>query len=187
MFVKSSHWRCFAKKSVLKSFAIFKGKQLCWSFFLIKLQAFRPPVNIAKFSRTPILKYICERLLLVFVCFMSFIILLQRGYGTGKIWTSIIQNYDMFENQLLFGIDLLTDQISLTFFVFVNFGCDFCCSKSMCLPKAIVSLCNNLHCFLFEATQKVCLRFLKLYFKQTMLTLYSLSWCYFCQILSNLK
>ena len=43
------------KKSVLKSFAIFPGKQLCWSLFLIQ--------NIAKFLRPPILKNICEQLL----------------------------------------------------------------------------------------------------------------------------
>ena len=30
------------QKAVLKSFAIFTGKQLCWSLFLIKLQAFSP-------------------------------------------------------------------------------------------------------------------------------------------------
>ena len=30
------------KKGVLKDFANFKGKHLCWSLFLIKLQAFRP-------------------------------------------------------------------------------------------------------------------------------------------------
>ena len=32
----------FYKKAVLKNFAIFTRKHLCWSFFLIKLQAFRP-------------------------------------------------------------------------------------------------------------------------------------------------
>ena len=31
----------FYKKTVLKNFAIFTGKHLCWSSFLIKLQAFR--------------------------------------------------------------------------------------------------------------------------------------------------
>ena len=57
----------------------FTGKDLCWSLFLIKLQAFKPAyllkrdsntgvflVNIAKFLRTPILKYIFKRLLLYF-------------------------------------------------------------------------------------------------------------------------
>ena len=30
---------------VLKNFAIFTGKYLCWSFLLIKLQAFRPVIR----------------------------------------------------------------------------------------------------------------------------------------------
>ena len=54
----------FYKKAVLKNFAIFTGKHLCWILFLIKLQVFRTailikslqhrcfPVNIAKFLRT---------------------------------------------------------------------------------------------------------------------------------------
>ena len=32
----------FYEKAVLKNFAIFTGKHLCWSLFLIKLQTFRP-------------------------------------------------------------------------------------------------------------------------------------------------
>ena len=35
---RSSHWRCFVKKDVLKHFAYFIEKHLCWSLFLIKLQ-----------------------------------------------------------------------------------------------------------------------------------------------------
>ena len=31
---RSSHRRCFVKKAVLKNFAIFAGKHLCWSLFL---------------------------------------------------------------------------------------------------------------------------------------------------------
>ena len=65
---RSSHPRCSVKK-VIRSFAMFKGKHLFRSLFLIKLQAFRPatllkrdfntgvfPVNIAKFLKTTILK-----------------------------------------------------------------------------------------------------------------------------------
>ena len=67
----------FHKKAFRKHFAIFKGKHLCWSFFLIKLQAGRSPTkvpsgNIAKFLRTPVLKNICERLFLIKVCFNFF-------------------------------------------------------------------------------------------------------------------
>ena len=49
----------FYKKAVLKNFTTLtgrKGKHLCWSPFLIK--------NSVKFLRAPILKNICEHLLL---------------------------------------------------------------------------------------------------------------------------
>ena len=56
----SSRSHMFFKIGVLRNFAIFTGKQLCWSLFLIKLQTFIKkrlqhrcfPVNIAKFLRT---------------------------------------------------------------------------------------------------------------------------------------
>ena len=49
---RNSHQKCSEKKIVLKNFAIFSGKHLCWSLFLTKLQAYRCfPVNIAKFLR----------------------------------------------------------------------------------------------------------------------------------------
>ena len=71
------------KKSVLKDFVIFTGKQLCWSLFFNKnvvLQAcnfIKKKLqhrcfleNTAKFLRAAILKNICERLLLRFFFFM---------------------------------------------------------------------------------------------------------------------
>ena len=71
---RSSHWRCSIKKAAPKNFIIFTGKHLCWSLFLIKLQAcniikkrLQPwcfPVNNAKFLRTPILKSNSKWLLL---------------------------------------------------------------------------------------------------------------------------
>ena len=42
----------FFEIDVLKNFAIFRGKLLCWGVFLIKLQVSNFPVNIAKFIRT---------------------------------------------------------------------------------------------------------------------------------------
>ena len=38
---RSSHWRCSIKKGALKNFAVLTEKHLCWSLFLIKLQAWR--------------------------------------------------------------------------------------------------------------------------------------------------
>ena len=84
---RSSHRRCFVKKGVLKNLANFTGKYLCWSLFLIKLQTWsfikkdsttgvflwhlrnflRNFLNFFIFFLTPILKNICERLLLSFV------------------------------------------------------------------------------------------------------------------------
>ena len=60
----------FRKRSVLKKFAIFTRKHLCWSLFDVfgvnfikkRLQHIHFPVNITKFLRTPILKNIWERL-----------------------------------------------------------------------------------------------------------------------------
>ena len=67
----SSHRRCSIKKGVLKNFAIFTGKHMCWSLFFITLEEWRAgtlnnagAVNITKFFITPILKKICKRLLL---------------------------------------------------------------------------------------------------------------------------
>ena len=39
---RTSHWRCSAKKVILKNFVNFTGKHLRWSLFSIKLHAFRP-------------------------------------------------------------------------------------------------------------------------------------------------
>ena len=42
----------FYKKAVLDNFAIFTGKQLCWSLFLIKLQAFKLATLLKRDSNT---------------------------------------------------------------------------------------------------------------------------------------
>ena len=73
MILEKQPLEVFCKKGVLKNVAIFTGKYLCWSLFaglqvcnFIKkrLQRWCFPVNTANFLRTPILKNICERLLL---------------------------------------------------------------------------------------------------------------------------
>ena len=58
------------KTAILKNFAILTGKHLCWNLFfnnrfIKKRRQHRSFLaNIEKFLRTPILKNICERLLL---------------------------------------------------------------------------------------------------------------------------
>ena len=58
---RSNRRRCSVKKILLKNFANFIEKQLCWRFFLIKVS---PCEICAKFLKTPILRIICKRLLL---------------------------------------------------------------------------------------------------------------------------
>ena len=55
-----SHRRCFVKKRVLKNFINFKGKHLCWSFFLIKLQTLRCTTLSKRNSNTSVSCEICE-------------------------------------------------------------------------------------------------------------------------------
>ena len=54
---RNSYQRCFVKKGVLKNFAIFTGKHMCWSFFLIKLRAFRTATLLKKNSSTDVLEW----------------------------------------------------------------------------------------------------------------------------------
>ena len=61
--------RCALKKGLVTNFAIFSGRHLCWSLFLLnfikkRLQHWCCPVNIEQLLRTPILYNICKWLLL---------------------------------------------------------------------------------------------------------------------------
>ena len=53
----------FYKKVVLKNFAIFTEKRLCWSLFLIKLQAWRSATLLKRDSKT------CKRTLYFLLAF----------------------------------------------------------------------------------------------------------------------
>ena len=57
---KSSHQRCSVKVDLLKIFSNFTGKDLCWSLFLIKLQAFRPLTLLQLDSNTGVFLQICK-------------------------------------------------------------------------------------------------------------------------------
>ena len=70
---RSSHHRCSMKKVLVKNLAKFTGKHLCRSFFFYKEASLRPKKTLAQFFfcefseifKTPTLKNICERLLLI--------------------------------------------------------------------------------------------------------------------------
>ena len=57
---RNSHQRCSIKKAVLKNFAIFTGIHLCWSLFLIKLQAYRPAILLKTDSTKGFFCEYCE-------------------------------------------------------------------------------------------------------------------------------
>ena len=48
------------KKVVLKNFAIFKRKQLCWNFFLTKLQALRPATLLKEDSNAGVSLWVLQ-------------------------------------------------------------------------------------------------------------------------------
>ena len=72
-----------ATGGVFQNFIIFTGKYLCWSLILIKLQTCKFiekrlqhwcfPLHVNKFLRTPILKNISKRLLLIILLVQQFI------------------------------------------------------------------------------------------------------------------
>ena len=55
---RSNHRRCSNKKGVLKNFAVFTGKHLCWNLLLIKLQAFRPATLLKRDSNKGVFLWI---------------------------------------------------------------------------------------------------------------------------------
>ena len=50
--IKSNHQRCSIKQPVVKIFAIFLGRRLCWSHIFIKLQVVRPATLSKRDSNT---------------------------------------------------------------------------------------------------------------------------------------
>ena len=95
---------------VLKYFVIFTKKHLCWSIFQIKLQACRVigkrlqhwcfPLHVKKFLRTPILKNIRERLLLIILLVLSSL------FVFGCLFTMIKKNTDLSVKKMFIEIRL---------------------------------------------------------------------------------
>ena len=59
---RSSCSQIFIKISVLKNFAIFTGKHLCWSLFLRKLQVLKPASLLKRDSNTGVFLWILRNL-----------------------------------------------------------------------------------------------------------------------------
>ena len=86
--LRSSHLSCSIEKTVLKNFAIFTGKHLCWSLFLIKLQDFRPATLLERDSNTDVFLFSCE------YC-KDFKYLLRKTFTSGCFWRlqTFLQSY----------------------------------------------------------------------------------------------
>ena len=52
--LRSSNWNSSVEKGVHRNFVSFTGKHLCWSLFLIDLQAFRPAALLKRNSNTDV-------------------------------------------------------------------------------------------------------------------------------------
>ena len=114
-YSRSSHYRCSVKKAVGKQIhreTPVSESQLC-NFIKKKLQHRCFPVKFEKFLKTPILKNICERLLLIFMSRSLVIIRLK-----------FISNKSEFAgNSLYKPVPLLTSSITLngsSFIVFIK-------------------------------------------------------------------
>ena len=78
--LKSSYRKCSIKKAVLKHLAILIGKHLCWSLFLINLQAYKPTTFLQRDSNTAVFKIFkntCFKKTPVNDCFWT--LLIQSG------------------------------------------------------------------------------------------------------------
>ena len=56
IIIRSSRLQKFLKIGVLKNFANFTGKNLCWGLFLIKLLAFKPATLLKRNSKTDVFR-----------------------------------------------------------------------------------------------------------------------------------
>ena len=74
--LKRSCRRCSIKRAVLKNLAILIGKHLCWSFFLINLQAY------SRRLQTPIQMFSCE-----------YCKIFKSIYSKGHLWRTASEIY----------------------------------------------------------------------------------------------
>ena len=101
MMNRGSRWQMFFKISVLKNFAIFAGKHLCWSLFLEKLQTWRSATLLKK---TPIQMFSCEYCGIFkntfFIEHFRWLLLNKEEWG----------GYKRFLSKIIFKVDLSTSK-----------------------------------------------------------------------------
>ena len=162
---RSSHQSCSIEKSVLKNFAIFTWKDLCWNL-LIDVRASRPAtfftrdsntavVNIAKFLRTLILMKICGQLLLQFllltvnisswvlVSALNSIGLLQRSslrFKEFSLGCLVVGSSPMWKKEKLAEMVTRCHSLSLVVYHSLSFVVTLCHSMSL-----VVIRCHSLY------------------------------------------
>ena len=80
--LKSIHQRCSTRKAVLQNLAKLIEKYLCWSLFLINLQAYKPPTLLQRDSNTGVFLWILRKFWKP---------LFQRASVNNCFWTLLIQ------------------------------------------------------------------------------------------------
>ena len=135
----------FFKTGVLKNFAIFTGKHLCWSLFLIKLQDWRLAfslkktlqhrcfhMNIARFLKiaflwTPVHYTFQKFYVVIDMLYLNcYILLLQKlGHAAEKLqnWSIKISCEEMFS---------FSTKISILLQIFFAIFCDFFAFTKIC-------------------------------------------------------
>ena len=111
----NSRSQMFSKTGVLKIFAIFTGKSLCWSLFLIKFQDWRPTflfkkrrerrcfsVDIAKFLRAAILLKTCSLYLFEIFIWWQIIDSLELYFTIVKLGHENSKNFAIDRSKLVF-------------------------------------------------------------------------------------
>ena len=105
---RSSHQWCSVKKGVLKTFANFTGKHLCWGLFLITLLVLRPATLLKRYRsshqkcsiKRPVLKnfaiftgkHLCRSRFLLKLCAVRPATLSKRDFNTG-VFLWILWNF----------------------------------------------------------------------------------------------
>ena len=111
----------FLKKAVLKNFAIFTGKHVCWNLFFNKNASLQGPSfikkRLEKFLRTTILENICKRLLLR-VSLELFSIWTNNIGSEEDVFSKIKQNKNRSKTQLYEKSCLVKMFFIISFFSF---------------------------------------------------------------------
>ena len=104
----------FFKTAALKKFAIFTGKHLCWSVFLINLQVWRPAALLKRDSSPNFSREYCEVFKDGFI-YRTPLVAASKILGTPfqKLWTIFMATQPTFQRQINVSMLCINDEITL--------------------------------------------------------------------------